>query len=128
MSNLIITGHGSYGSSIERSLKMICGETTGMYFIDFTEQDSLSTLNEKLDNAINQCKNEEILFCCDLPGGSPFNECMKRSFFNDSYETVAGLNFPAYADIAFSLELSAAALAERAVETTKETVQWLKAE
>ena len=39
MCKLIIAGHGSYGTSIRRSLHMIFGETEGIFFIDFTEED-----------------------------------------------------------------------------------------
>ena len=46
MCKLIIAGHGSYGTSIRRSLHMIFGETEGIFFIDFTEEDSADTLRQ----------------------------------------------------------------------------------
>lgn len=55
MCNLIVVGHGIYGTSVQRSLSMIYGETPGMYFIDFEPEDSADILRQKLQNAIGQC-------------------------------------------------------------------------
>ena len=62
MCKLIIAGHGSYGTSIRRSLHMIFGETEGIFFIDFTEEDSADTLRQKLEEAVSQCGSDSILF------------------------------------------------------------------
>ena len=60
MCKLIIAGHGSYGTSIRRSLHMIFGETEGIFFIDFTEEDSADTLRQKLEGAVSQCGADPI--------------------------------------------------------------------
>jgi PTS system N-acetylgalactosamine-specific IIA component len=125
MSKLVIVGHGGYATAIERSMRMICGTTEQIVAIDFIEQDTIETLRDKLQAAISNCSEEQLLFCCDLTGGSPFNECIKLSMNNELWETVAGLNISAFADMMFALDLSPKELAERAVETTKESVSWI---
>lgn len=125
MCNLIVVGHGIYGTSVQRSLSMIYGETPGMYFIDFEPEDSADILRQKLQNAIGQCGGQPILFCCDMVGGTPFNECIKLSVENASQETVAGLNLSAFAEIAFTLDQPLDQLAQQAENATKEYVQWV---
>ena len=128
MCNVVVVGHGVYGTAIQRSLKMIYGETPGMYFIDFDEGDSADTLHRKLTQTIAQCGEEPILFCCDMVGGTPFNECIKISLENSFQETVAGLNLSAFAEIVCSLNLPVDQLAQLAVKGTKEYVQWVHME
>lgn len=125
MCKLIIAGHGSYGTSIRRSLHMIFGETEGIFFIDFTEEDSADTLRQKLEEAVSQCGSDSILFCCDIAGGTPFNECVRLSLQEPSWETVAGLNLAACADLALSCSgITALEAAQQAETVTKESVLW----
>lgn len=72
MSKVIVTGHGGYGTAMKRNLGMLVGEMAGFYFVDFNENDSLDDLQKKLGEVLGGLPGEDILFACDLTGGSPF--------------------------------------------------------
>lgn len=73
MSKVIVTGHGGYATAMRRNLAMLGGELEGFYFVDFNEEDSLDILQDHLDQVLAQFSpEEEVLFACDLAGGSPF--------------------------------------------------------
>jgi PTS system N-acetylgalactosamine-specific IIA component len=89
-----------------------------MYYVDFNVEDNLDSLYEKLQAAIKQCGDDNILFACDLTGGSPFKQCAMICAEKPSHITVAGLNVAAYAEMLYNLELSVEELVEMAIETT----------
>lgn len=117
MSKVIIVGHGSYGTSIKDSLEMLMGETTGIYYVDFDADDDLHILEYKLQSAVKQCGEDNILFACDLAGGSPFKQCAFLCVENPGYVTVTGLNIAAFADMVYNLDLSIDKLAEMVMDT-----------
>lgn len=92
---LIITGHGNYATGIESSLKLLAGHNEGVGFIDFLEEDNDITLKEKIENAIMENTDSQILFICDIIGGTPFKVCAGIANSNDSIEAVAGCNLGA---------------------------------
>lgn len=123
MANVIITGHGGYATAVRRSLSMLTGQTEGIAFVDFNEGDDLDSLTAALkDAAVSFGEGADLLFCCDLTGGSPFRQSAILCAEHPGWVTVAGANNSAYAEMAFQLELTAAELAAKAVETTRSTV------
>lgn len=122
MTKVIIMGHGGYGSAFERSLKMLVGELEGFSFVDFNEEDDLSILKNKINEAIKEVNGEEILFCADLTGGSPFNVAAMMCTDNPNYVCVAGLNTTSYAEISFNLDMTVKELAKLAIDTAKASV------
>ena len=122
MTKVIVAGHGGFGSAIKNCLGMLLGETPGMYYVDFNAEDNLDSLNQKLQEAIIQCGDDNILFSCDLTGGSPFKLCATICAENPKHITVAGLNIAAHAEMVYNLELSNEELAEMAVETARVTI------
>ncbi len=71
----------------------------------------MAALTEKLQKALESCENDDVLFACDVAGGSPFRQsailCLQAP---GKYFAVAGFNVAAYAEMAYNLELSAAEL------------------
>lgn len=123
MTNAIIVGHGGYGTAVGRNLSMMLGDTPGMLYVDFNEDDDLNSLNQKLRGAIAQCGENEILICCDFSGGSPFRQACMLALENPKLLVVSGLSACAYAEFPFSLaEMSAAQARDAAVETTKNSI------
>jgi N-acetylgalactosamine PTS system EIIA component len=122
MTNVIIAGHGGYGTAIKNCLGMLLGETPGIFYVDFNEQDNLESLNQKLQDTMLQCGEEEILYACDLTGGSPFKQCAMICAENPKHITVAGINVAAYAEMVYNLELSVSELADLAIETTRASI------
>lgn len=123
MANVIITGHGGYATAVRRSLTMLTGQTDGMVFVDFDEGTDLDSLTAALKAAADSFgPGADLLFCCDLTGGSPFRQSAMLCVEHPGWVTVAGINNSAYTEMVFQMELTAAELAAKAVETTRSTV------
>ncbi len=122
MAKVIVTGHGGYATAVRRSLAMLTGQTEGMFFVDFNEGDDLDTLIAALQAAAEEAGGEDLLFCCDLTGGSPFRQSAILCTQHSDWVTVAGINNSAYTELVFDLDRPAAALASQTIETTKNTV------
>lgn len=123
MTNVIVAGHGGFGTAIQKNLGMLLGDTPGMLYVDFNPDDNLDSLNEKLNAAIAQCEDHDILFACDLSGGSPFRQAAMLCIDHPKYRAVAGLNVAGYAEMVYNLELPLDELCDLAMQTTHATVQ-----
>lgn len=122
MTRVIVTGHGGYATAMKRNLAMLVGELEGFYYVDFNEADSLDILRSHLDEALSQTGDGDVLFACDLAGGSPFRTAALLCTEHPNWAVVAGINTSAYSEISFNLELPAAELAELACEVARETI------
>lgn len=117
MSNLIVIGHGGYGTGVKSNLNMLLGSTPNVYYIDFDTTDTLTTLNDKIQNIIKKCEDEEILFACDLAGGSPFKQAAMLAADNSKFMVIAGLNTAAYCEIIYRLDMPVAEIADLALKS-----------
>ncbi len=123
MTNVVVLGHGGYGTATERNLNMLVGAPEAFRFIDFNEQDDLSVLQQKIAAALLDLGSEaRVLFACDLTGGSPFRETAALCLEHESWAVVAGLNAAAYAEMTFNLDLEPHELAEMAAETARQSI------
>ena len=122
MTRVIVTGHGGYATAMKRNLAMLVGELEGFYYVDFNEADSLDILRNHLDEVLSQIGDGDVLFACDLAGGSPFRTAALLCTEHPNWAVVAGINTSAYSEMSFNLELSAAELAELACEVARETI------
>ena len=123
MTNIIVSGHGGLGTAIQRNLNMLLGDTPGMFYVDFNPEDSLDILAQKYKDALAKCGQNEVLFACDLNGGSPFRQAAMLCIDHPERRAIAGMNISAYAEIAYSLDLPVDQLCDLAAETTRSTVQ-----
>lgn len=119
MTLVIILGHGKYASGLKSNLGMLLGELEHFKYVDFLVDDSKEELNEKIDKAVKG-HNGDVLFVCDLAGGTPFREACLRKVEHPNYEVIAGINTAGIAEIAY-LSDSASTLADLAVNASKET-------
>ena len=101
---IIITGHNNFASGILSSLTMIAGNKDNIYAVDFLSDDNDDTLEDKFNKIISDNKDSEILFVCDLMGGTPFKVASKLAFTNDSYEVVTGINLGGLIDTSMKLD------------------------
>lgn len=72
MVGIIVTGHGNFATGVLSAAKLIAGTPEKLIGIDFTENDTVETLEEKIKKGIEELGTEEILVLADLAGGSPF--------------------------------------------------------
>lgn len=122
MTSVIVVGHAGYASAMRRSLAMLVGELEDFYYVDFNEEDSLEILQGGIDEVLSQRKTEDVLFACDISGGSPFRVAAKVCTAHPTWAVVSGLNTSAYSEISFNLELSPRELAEMASQVTRDTL------
>lgn len=118
MTLVIILGHGKYASGLKSNLGMLLGELEHFKYVDFLVDDSKEELNEKIDKAVKG-HNGDVLFVCDLAGGTPFREACLRKVEHPNYEVIAGINTAGIAEIAY-LDDSASTLADLAVNASRE--------
>lgn len=123
MAEIIVIGHGNYATGIQSNLNMVCGCTDKFHFIDFLPDMDRSDLEEQLDVLLTTVADKEVLFCCDLPGATPFQvAAVRTASHNEMYQTIAGLNCMAFMEMALDSALSVKQMARRAVETSKESI------
>ncbi len=122
MTSVIVTGHAGYATAMKRNLGMLVGELEDFYYVDFNEEDSIEILNGHFDEVLSAIKDNDVLFACDLAGGSPFRTAAVLCSQHPGWAVVAGLNTSAYSEISFNLELSPAELADMACQVTRDTL------
>ncbi|WP_018963753.1 PTS sugar transporter subunit IIA [Coprothermobacter platensis] len=88
----IVTGHGKFAAGVKSSLDMLLGAGDDLYFVDFEETDSDVTLKEKFSKILSERKDAEVLFICDLLGGTPYKVAAQLANETDKIEVVAGCN------------------------------------
>lgn len=72
MVGIIVTGHGNFATGVLSAAKLIAGTSEKLIGIDFTENDTVETLEVKIQKGIEELGTNEILVLADLAGGSPF--------------------------------------------------------
>lgn len=101
---IIITGHNNFASGILSSLTMIAGAKDNVFAVDFLSNDNDLSLEGKFNKIISDNKDSEILFVCDLMGGTPFKVTSKLAFTNNNYEVVTGINLGGLIDTSMKLD------------------------
>lgn len=95
MIGVVLTGHGKFAPGLNDSLSLIVGEQENYAFVEFCPEYAPETLSEKLLAAAKATGGDEILFLCDMAGGTPFNETVKLlPQLGCSAEVLAGVNLP----------------------------------
>lgn len=122
MTKVIVIGHGGYSSGIRRNINMLVGEQQDYYYIDFNETDDLEILREKIRKKLLRIGENDVLFCCDMAGGTPFREAATICLERPGCCCVAGLNTVAYVEMTFQLSLPPAMLANLAIDTAKQSI------
>lgn len=123
MTQIIVIGHGSYPDGVRSNLEMVVGVPENMHFVNFSMGMERAELEQLVSDFVTSVQDDDILFCADLPGATPFQiSALKTAENPEHYCTVVGLNNMAYMEMAMDSDESAAVLAARALETTKESV------
>ena len=122
MTKVVVLGHGGYGSAMRRNIEMLAGEQEDYYYIDFNEDEDRDTLLGKIQEVLTAVGENDVLFCCDLVGGTPFNVAAAICAEKSNYCCVGGLNTMAYLSMQYELESNAFELADMACGIAKEAV------
>lgn len=121
---IIITGHGRFASGMSSFVRMLAGNLEGVEYIDFDEGYSPATLQKTYHEKIDTYKDCNILFLCDIVGGTPFNEAVKCTVDYDRVEVVAGSNPVSVLEACFSKDnMDIKELVSCVIESTKKNVR-----
>lgn len=99
---LIVTGHGNYATGIESTVKLLSGGLDKVSFVDFTSDMNENSLSKKFNEEIKD--DNQIVFVCDLLGGTPFKEAVKLSMSNDKeISVICGCNVGSIMEVGLQL-------------------------
>ncbi|SCJ06661.1 EIIAB-Man [uncultured Clostridium sp.] len=120
---MVLMGHGHYATGIESTVRLIVGKTEGVSYIDFLEEDSSDDLMKKAVKVVEENEDSNIVFICDILGGTPFNTAVKLSLENENIRVVAGCNVSSIVETIMMKEhLEVDSLVEDLIGKTKSTV------
>lgn len=89
---IAVSGHGNFASGLQSSIELLAGKNEYVYFIDFAVNDTDITLKEKFNSILNENPGSQVLFVCDILGGTPFKTAAEIANDNDNIEVVTGCN------------------------------------
>ena len=126
MTGIIVTGHGTFGSGISSGVKLIAGEQENYEHVDFLPEDSLDTLSQKLEAAMERLKDSDsILILTDIAGGSPFNvSCKLKLSASREMEVAGGISLPVLLEVCMTRDADSTArqLVDAALDASKEAL------
>lgn len=98
---IILAGHGKIATEMNRSVKMIFGELSNFFEVEFYEGESMYDIVEKYKLILeNESKGSETLIITDLFGGSPYNAAAALAMTNEKVEVLTGLSMPLCLEVA----------------------------
>lgn len=114
---IIITGHAHYASGLLSSFTMIMGPNPNFYAVDFDETKDIVV---EYQTIMEQNKDSNILFFCDMLGGTPFKECAKLAHDNPNFKVLVGCNLGSLMESSFVMDkLTLNELATTIIEASK---------
>jgi mannose/fructose/sorbose-specific phosphotransferase system IIA component len=86
--------------------RMIMGETDNLYALGLYPGDSVDDLRERALELVGTVDAEhQVLFLCDIMGGSPFNVSSVISHKNPNAKVIFGVNVPLLLEAAASRKI-----------------------
>ncbi|MGM9540577.1 PTS sugar transporter subunit IIA [Anaerovibrio sp.] len=76
MTGVIITGHGRFAEGILSAVQLIAGQQEKLAAVNFTEGMTGEGLQAELRQAAEAFGGDELVFCADIAGGTPFNQAV----------------------------------------------------
>lgn len=96
---IVVTGHGKFASGISSTVQLLAGQLPQFLFIDFLESDSDTDLKNKFP------KEDNLVFFCDLAGGTPYNQAVIHSTEFSNIAVIAGGNIGALLEIGLQIDV-----------------------
>lgn len=93
MNGVILTSHGNFASGLYSTVKMIAGEFENIRLVEFHDGEKLEDLDQKLVDAYESLKYDNIVVLTDLAGGTPFNRSVMSLSDKENIGFLAGANF-----------------------------------
>lgn len=119
---IVISGHGNYASGIKSSIELIAGHQEDVYSVDFTVNETDLTVREKIKCILNENVDSQVIFICDILGGTTFKIAAEIANYNDNMEVIVGCNIGSIVEGLFQKDsFSINKLADFIVNSSKET-------
>ncbi|MFJ6959034.1 MAG: PTS sugar transporter subunit IIA [Ligilactobacillus ruminis] len=113
MLRLIVSSHGKLAEELVESSYMIFGRQDGVFALEFDLDEDLNDIKEKYRTVLAGVpEDDQVIFLCDLFGGSPFNGA--KAFIDENskrYGLIGGVNLAMLIE-AYVLRQSGKPLAE----------------
>lgn len=95
MVGIILASHGAFAEGIKESAQMIFGDQESFEAVVLKPSMGPDDFRADLEAAIDRLGTDQVLFLCDLWGGTPFNQASAvLDGHEDKWAIVAGLNLP----------------------------------
>lgn len=92
---IIVSGHGHYATGFQSTIELLAGCNPDVYYLDLTIADTDATLRDKMNSVIARNSEANVLFICDILGGTPFKVAAQIANKAANMEVIAGCNIGA---------------------------------
>lgn len=122
MINILLVTHGDFGKELLKSSELIIGEIENARSISFHQGDSFEALLSKVEEAVEELSDDELIIFTDMYGGSPYN-AVRRAMKDRDFYHITGINFPLFIDIAVSRDTyNLQDIAEKIIKNGKKSI------
>ena len=122
MIQIVLCGHGHYGTSALESIHMLAGNVDSYSAVDFTKEMDMNQLQAEIEKLLHAFKDETILFICDIANGTPFKICCMEITMHANVYVLAGVNLAAILETVFIDKDDVHALILTMENVTKESI------
>lgn len=123
MLSVVITGHGNFATGIKSMLDLVLGDCDNTYFVDFSENMNSDDL-QKIFKDIFLQSEKNVIFLCDIAGGTPFNQASILLHEHNRKGVIGGISIPLVLEVLDQREsMSANALLVHAKKEASENIK-----
>lgn len=94
---IVVSCHGNVATELIKSAEMIIGGIEEIFPISFMPGEGREDLLEKYSDSLNSSR-DDVIFLCDLFGGSPYNAAFEYVFLHES-DVISGVSLPLLIDV-----------------------------
>lgn len=119
MRHFILSSHGTFSQGIYNSVKIIMGEQDNVHIITAYVEEGQDIKDLVTQTLQKIPKEDEIIVCTDVFGGSVNNEWMKY-ITHENLHLVTGMNLPLLMNLFMQDEEDVAAIIRQGIQEAKE--------
>lgn len=101
----LLVSHGLFAAGLLDSFEMICGKNDSISVISLSD-DGVKDFSNRLNNYLEENKDNQVLILCDIKGGTPYNEAYRRYLDNlGRIRVIAGMNLPMLIEVGMLISI-----------------------
>ena len=113
MTQIVLCGHGHYGTSTLESIHMLAGNVDSYSAVDFTKEMDMNQLQAEIEKLLHAFKDAN---------GTPFKICCMETTMHANVYVLAGVNLAAILETVFGDKDNVHALISTMENVTKESI------